>query len=178
MNIQDAVFMATDLMEKHGLYARGWRFEFDRARRRHGLCNYRDKTISLSRAITEAAPESEVRDTVLHEIAHALVGPGKGHGPIWRAMARAIGARGERCASAAVIRDNDFGHGWESVPCGCGIKHKRYRRPGKGRYLCRQCRQAITWIDRRKGDHEIQQLSQGGSLPAVPCASQCTQGCI
>ena len=36
--------------------------------------------------------EEEIRDTVLHEIAHAIAGPEAGHGPLWKATARRIGA--------------------------------------------------------------------------------------
>lgn len=35
--------------------------------------------------------EDQVRDTVRHEIAHALVGADAGHGPIWKAAARRVG---------------------------------------------------------------------------------------
>ena len=36
--------------------------------------------------------EEQVRDTVLHEIAHAIAGHEAGHGPLWKATARRIGA--------------------------------------------------------------------------------------
>ena len=34
----------------------------------------------------------EVRDTILHEIAHALAGAKAKHGPAWKAIARRLGA--------------------------------------------------------------------------------------
>ena len=42
----------------------------------------------------------QVRDTILHEIAHALVGPGHGHDAVWKRKCREVGARPERCGQA------------------------------------------------------------------------------
>jgi hypothetical protein len=39
----------------------------------------------------------EIVDTILHEIAHALVGPRHGHDTVWKAKCTDIGARPERC---------------------------------------------------------------------------------
>lgn len=86
---------AESLMERHGL-AR-WSFQFDDASVRAGCCNFRAKVISLSRLFALRAPDDEVRDTVLHEIAHALVGPEHGHDRVWLAAARSIGCSGRRC---------------------------------------------------------------------------------
>ena len=39
-----------------------------------------------------AASDESIQDTVLHEIAHALAAPEAGHGPLWKTVARRIGA--------------------------------------------------------------------------------------
>jgi predicted SprT family Zn-dependent metalloprotease len=44
-----------------------------------GLCLYEPKAIELSLHFIERNAEDVIRDTLLHEIAHALVGPGHGH---------------------------------------------------------------------------------------------------
>ena len=41
----------------------------------------------------------EVRDTILHEIAHALVGPGHGHDAVWKAKCVEVGAKPEAAAA-------------------------------------------------------------------------------
>src|SRR5215207_599997 len=89
-------------MGRHGLLAGGWRFRFDNARRRFGSCRSREKVITLSRPLTLLNGEEQVRDTILHEIAHALT-PDDGHGPQWRAKCREVGARPERCYGEAEV---------------------------------------------------------------------------
>ena len=96
MNLHEASFLAKQLMRQHGLDAAGWSFSFDHARRRFGRCNYTHKRITLSRPLTLLNNLDEVRDTILHEIAHALA-PGAGHGARWRMKCLQIGARPRRC---------------------------------------------------------------------------------
>lgn len=94
MNIPEAQTMAVALMKEHGLA--DWSFKFDRAKRRFGACHGRQKLITLSASLTELNSEAEVRNTFLHEIAHALV-PREGHGPEWKRVAQSIGCTGDRC---------------------------------------------------------------------------------
>jgi len=102
MILKEAEYLALDLLIKHQLNMKGWRFKFDRAKNRMGLCRYGHKCISLSRVLTFKASEKEVEDTLLHEIAHALVGPGFGHGKVWKQMARKIGCSAERCHNVKI----------------------------------------------------------------------------
>ena len=76
---------------------REWSFCFDRSKVRFGKCDYRRKRISLSGHLVDLNDEQSVRDTILHEIAHALAPGGAGHGAAWRSIALAIGCNGSRC---------------------------------------------------------------------------------
>jgi predicted SprT family Zn-dependent metalloprotease len=95
MELKKAQVLAENLIQDHGLV--DWEFRFDRAKKRFGLCHYTDRYISLSRYLTELNPESLVRETILHEIAHALCSPGEGHGKRWRETVTAIGGNPKRC---------------------------------------------------------------------------------
>ena len=97
MNLQDAETMAQSLMLAH---LKDWCFEFDSAVIRFGSCLHSKKLITLSRSLTELNNSTLVENTILHEIAHALVGRGHGHSNAWRRTAVRIGCDGKRCYSA------------------------------------------------------------------------------
>ena len=81
---------ARALMDEHGLHE--WTFRFSAARGRLGECRERERLIRLSRRHAVNGDPQEVRDTILHEIAHALAGAKAKHGPAWKAVARRLGA--------------------------------------------------------------------------------------
>ena len=82
--------MARRLMDEHGLT--GWTLAFVEAKRRLGDCHFRHRVIRISRTHALGGSKEQIRDTVLHEIAHAIAGREAGHGPLWKVTARRIGA--------------------------------------------------------------------------------------
>ena len=68
-----------------------WTFGFDNAKRRAGLCDYERRRISVSRYLTARYDDDTNHQTLLHEVAHAIAGPGAGHGGRWKAVARDLG---------------------------------------------------------------------------------------
>lgn len=141
MDLGRAALMARELMDQHGLS--GWIFGFDRAEVRAGACHHRDRRITLSRALTAAHDQAEVQETVLHEIAHALVGARHGHDAVWRARARAIGATGQRC----YVADDRVVPGRWQGRCRAGHLVHRHRRPTRV-LLCGRCLPATAELDR------------------------------
>lgn len=95
MEKSEAKALALELMKKHGLLPE-WEFAFSYAKRRFGSCSYRTKTIHLSLELTELNDIEPVRNTILHEIAHALT-PKNRHGIMWKKKALEIGCDGKRC---------------------------------------------------------------------------------
>jgi hypothetical protein len=72
---------------------REWRFDWSNSTRNLGDCSHRTKTIRLSLPYTLRLSEAGVRETVLHEVAHALAPPNaRSHGREWRALAKLVGA--------------------------------------------------------------------------------------
>jgi len=100
MNLHEAEQMARSIIGEH--LDSEWTFSWNNRKRAFGVCHYRKKTIQLSTVLTATEPEHKVRDTVLHEVAHALAGASAKHGPRWREMARAVGATPRACAEATV----------------------------------------------------------------------------
>ena len=82
--------MARRLMDEHGLT--GWTLAFVEAKRRLGDCHFGHRVIRISRTHALEGSDESIRNTVLHEIAHAVAGRAAGHGPLWKATARRIGA--------------------------------------------------------------------------------------
>lgn len=132
MELAAARALAQDLLAEHGLD--GWTVVLDRARVRAGVCRADRRETGLSRVLTALHDEAQVRDTVLHEVAHALVGPGHGHDAAWRAQARALGCSGDRCLPEDAPRAPAP---WRGV-CPAGHVATRHRRPERVA-SCRRC---------------------------------------
>ena len=93
-----------DLMVRQKVYhglADEWSATFDLAAGRAGICYFREKLICLAVSYCMTAPEEELIDTVLHEVAHALVGPEHNHDRVWKLAAMRIGCTADRCTAAA-----------------------------------------------------------------------------
>lgn len=123
MNLRDAERMAVKLMREHHITDKGYRFDWDRAVKRFGACHYDTKRITLSKHLVSLNSEEEVRQVILHEIAHAIVGARAGHGRTWQWTARQIGYTGKRTHDAEVPVEP-----WIGTCPNCGGTLKRHRR--------------------------------------------------
>jgi predicted SprT family Zn-dependent metalloprotease len=143
MNLYVARDMATALMRQHGLA--DWNSRFDHARRRFGSCRAREKRITLSRPLTFLNDEAQVRDTILHEIAHALT-PGDGHGSRWRAKCVEIGAQPKRCYGDAEVVSPPRREAPYEIGCArCGWWAERRRITRRRKLVCRACRSPVVY---------------------------------
>ena len=125
--------------DKSGLEP-GWKFGFDLAPSRGGICRHTEKRITLSVTYCLKASEPELIDTILHEIAHAIVGPRHGHDAVWKAAAQHIGCTAERCHRVQHTLPR-----WRGQ-CGCGKQWKRQRLTQRSRTgLCPACGDKIQW---------------------------------
>lgn len=97
---------ALTLMRKHKLIQNGWGFKWDHAKTRLGCCHYDDMMISLSKYWTREMTFEKMEKVILHEIAHALVGPEvQSHGNVWRKKCIELGGNGERCTKVPKMKD-------------------------------------------------------------------------
>ncbi len=134
-----------------------WSFDFDNAKRRAGLCDYRRKRITVSRYLAARFEDDEIHQTLLHEVAHALAGHDAAHGPAWKRIARELGYVGGTTHTGETAT--------ELAPwigrCPAGHLVYRHRRPARAtscakcsrrfdaRYVFEWTRREITAADRK-----------------------------
>jgi predicted SprT family Zn-dependent metalloprotease len=133
MDISDAKKLARELMDQHGLSH--WSLRFDNARRRYGVCRHRRQEIGLSKMLVGMNEEPSVKDTILHEVAHALCPIWEHHGPAWRAKAVEVGCNPNRCYDGAAVATPE--KPWLGT-CPNGHEVSRFRRP-RGEASCNKC---------------------------------------
>lgn len=178
MDLSGAMTMARSLLDEHGLT--GWTVRFDSAKRRAGVCRYTERQIGLSAPLTRLHSEDEVRDTILHEIAHALVGAQHGHDEVWRATALRLGCSGERLVPAQAPR---VPGAWRGV-CPAGHVVERHRRPERVK-SCTRCsprfslEHVLTWTHHGRPApmhpnyvSELASLQAGGRLTLLPVGAR------
>ena len=137
---------AERLMSRHGLT--GWSFQFEDASKRAGVCVFDLKVIGLSRLYCLHATGPQVRDTILHEIAHALVGPKHNHDATWKAVARSVGCTGDRCHKVEFAPPRYIAR---CVTCGWAIKRDVRKRGA----ICKTCRTPVSYVTYTKKRWEL-----------------------
>ncbi len=134
--LNEFALLAEHLIAQHGLCF--WSFQYDNAKRRAGQCNFTDRIISMSHLFCVAASPSERKNTLLHEIAHALVGPDHHHDRVWKETALRIGCTGDRCHSVRFAPPRYL------VSCRrCGWKQPRQTK--RRNVCCITCNTPVTY---------------------------------
>ena len=94
--------------------------------------------LRLSRHLVRNNDEAEVRDTILHEIAHIKASHAAGHGPIWKQWARKVGARPVRCADSTQVLMVQAKYIVVCTMCET-VTRKAHKRVKLERRYCRRC---------------------------------------
>ena len=112
MNLTEISDFAQELIKKHlDNHQNGiWWFKWMSSTRALGRCRYprlgKDGVIELNEDfVLHSNDLAEVKDVILHEIAHALAGFSAGHGRIWKHFAMSIGANPTRCTDSASFKE-------------------------------------------------------------------------
>lgn len=126
--LSDIRVLASELMREHEIGH--WTFGFDRATSRLGVCNPRKMSITISTLHALHSPVAQIRDTIIHEIAHALVweadpGVRHGHDRVWKAMIRSLGGDPQASGSAYIPADAQIAKTPRRVYVATGNNRKR-----------------------------------------------------
>jgi predicted SprT family Zn-dependent metalloprotease len=132
MNLFDAEMLAKELISQ---YVPNYRFGWMNEKRTNGRCFYNTRTIKLSQPLTQLRTKEAVKNTIMHEIAHALT-PGAGHGRLWKLQMLKFGLKPDRCSSDDV--DLSTIANWRATCIGCGKVVYMIRKPRVIK-ACRQC---------------------------------------
>jgi hypothetical protein len=129
MDRKEATKLARSLLDQYDLQT--WKLHLSNDNRFMGMCSHKDKVIFLNQHHIDTHPESEIKDTILHEIAHCLVGPNHGHDEEWQNKAKELGALpNARCSiglDATAIDAIRSGHQVEAVVEEEVVKKVSYR---------------------------------------------------
>src|SRR5262245_30476516 len=91
MDRTKAAQLTREELNKYGLNNWSVRITTDPNNSFLGLCSHKDMCIIINAHHVDIHPDAEVVDTIKHEVAHAIVGPGQAHNEVWAAKAREIG---------------------------------------------------------------------------------------
>jgi SNF2 domain-containing protein/SprT-like family protein len=94
----EAAQLARNELNLHNLQSWGVRLHTGTDGTFLGMCMHRDKVIVLNAYHVEMHPDVEVKNTIRHEIAHALT-PGHAHDEFWAAKAKEIGCDNTQACS-------------------------------------------------------------------------------
>ena len=82
--------------------------------------------------------QEDIQDTILHEIAHAIVGPKHGHDKVWKVMASKLGCSAKRCHT---LEFSDYK--WIRFCANHCWKQKVHRR--KSNLICKKCGSPVQY---------------------------------
>jgi predicted SprT family Zn-dependent metalloprotease len=143
MLLKDATTLATQLIETHlGHLNEAWTLKLNKRRSALGVCNFEEKTIYLSTHFIEHNSIEQVKEIILHEIAHALAGRTGGHGPQWVKQCRRLGIE-----PRVTYHEPNMPPGKYVATCKkCERRYNKQYKPATGyQYICPNCKVLIEF---------------------------------
>jgi predicted SprT family Zn-dependent metalloprotease len=128
MTEPEVLAYARDLLDQHGV--EDFRVALSgRMTRTYGICDFRNREVRISRQLAAINDRSVTEDVIRHEVAHALAGPGHGHGPKWREMCSVTGAEPRACIRTDEIATVKKAQPWKATCDACGEVAGRRTKP-------------------------------------------------
>lgn len=107
MTINQALTLARKLMKNHS-ELRLWSVTTNKRKSAFGVCNYTKRQIELSMLLVPVMTDEGIKETIIHEIAHALT-PDHHHDRVWKAKCIELGGTGNRCGGSEKYMDGEKG---------------------------------------------------------------------
>jgi predicted SprT family Zn-dependent metalloprotease len=134
MQLSEVTILAEGLLRQHGLH--DWTFQLNKNKRRLGVCRQHLRRIELSQYYVERNPPEHILDTLIHEIAHAIVGVQHGHDQVWKDMCLELGCAPVSCDGSADMPEGK----WQATCPTCSRHFAQHRRPKRfRRHFCLAC---------------------------------------
>jgi len=108
MTINQVSFLATGLISNHSELM-FWSFVFHNKKSSFGTCNHKKREIQISSLLFPVMSDEAIRDTILHEIAHALT-RGHHHDYVWKSKCRELGCNSNSVGVNEMFKDGKDGH--------------------------------------------------------------------
>ena len=144
MTINQAIKLTEKMMNKYPELSY-WTATYNNRKRAFGVCNYTKKQIELSSLLVPAMSDEAIKDTIIHEIAHALC-PRHNHDNVWKAKCIELGGDGQRCGGSSKFKEGHVGQqkvaqqlAKYTLTCPvCGRESYKHRKPARSS-SCGKC---------------------------------------
>lgn len=137
MDVNRCLIRSRRIMDSHGLI--NWSICLNSSKTIAGQCDYNNKTIWFSRHFIYSVQWKTFKETLLHEIAHALK-PYHGHDRVWRSFLQSIGG------TPSVHADQFFPCRWIRFCDSCKWTEAVHNRTN---VHCQKCLQAVSYKQNR-----------------------------
>ena len=130
MDLNEAEQLAKDLIKQYNI---PYSFAWNNSYRYIGRCSCSKHIIYLSKAYTLLNSIDQIKDTILHEIAHALAPISENHGTKWKKIAISLGCIPKACVEreTVIVPFKYIGH---CIKC-----FKEFKVSRRTRIACRSC---------------------------------------
>ncbi len=147
MEKQNVVTLMRKHMDNNGL--QDWEIGFKNSKKILATCYHSKRQIKMSKPFYEINDCKRVTKTVLHEIGHAILGSGHGHGEMWKRTCRKIGL--DNPSKFADTKDIIKPPPKYTGKCECGKQNFRVERKRKRNGHCALCIGEISWVETKTG---------------------------
>lgn len=135
-------YFLSDLYLRYLLWSNSlsdWTYEFKDLHSSGGLTCSESRNIVLSKQAIERLKWWDLRDLILHEVAHALIPEGKPHCLEWKEMFLKLGGSGRVCCKNFSLKSD---YKWLKSCTKCDYKELCFRRYS---LWCEECGSAVRY---------------------------------